>query len=469
MRQNRMAINRANATPGAVVPNPVSYEQASTMVSNILKGAKQETSLLKLVKESKDIKALRTPYFDIDANYVKDSVADDLINEGQFQKRLEQSVRKGKYAAKETETGIPKATVIGKGSKAFRELFGEVRDVRQKMLHGTERLSMITRKSEFLDTLVKDSAQRIKDGGRGYFYGSKLEAERALAGIPVEQYKPGKGPWGETASENPIMNAFNNNAWGDKDLINALQMTEKRLINDKVVSFIYDSLFLFPKATSQFAKTILSPITHARNFFSAATFQTANGIWFENPKVLAAAWRDAFGALQPQTFKTNSPAAQEFYRKLLKYRVVNSNVKMGDMSGLFKDIAKGRGGLTTQTAKMMVPNTIRKWSSKAARWSQDMYVAEDDFWKGSNWIMERYRYKNAYKKAFDNGTIKKMPSNDAIEEMAANITRNTVPNYEYVPEFIRSLRRMPVGNFVSFPAEILRTGTGIVQQVYQRN
>ena len=93
-----------------------------------------------------------------------------------------------------------------------------------------------------------------------------------------------------------------------------------------------------------------------------------------------------------------------------------------------------------------------------------MYVAEDDFWKGSNWIMERYRYKNAYKKAFDKGIIKEMPSNEAIEEMAANITRNTVPNYEYVPEFIRSLRRMPVGNFVSFPAEILRTGTGIVQQ-----
>ena len=146
---------------------------------------------------------------------------------------------------------MPKATVIGQGSKAFRELFGEVKDVRQKMLHGTESLSLITRKSEFLTKLVEDSAQRIKDGGRGYFYGSKLEAERALAGIHVEQYKPGKGPWGETASENPVMNAFNNNAWGDKDLINALQMTEKRLINDKVISFIYDSLFLFPKATSQ--------------------------------------------------------------------------------------------------------------------------------------------------------------------------------------------------------------------------
>ena len=460
MRQNRRAINRAKET-GTVAPNPVSYEEASTMVSNILKNVKQDTSLLKLASETAGTRALRTPYWDIDANFVKQSVGDDLIKKGIFQKRLEQSVRAGKYAAKETETGIPGRTVIGKGSKAFRELFGEVRDVRQKMLHGTERLSMVARKSEILQNLVKDSAQRIKDGGRGYFYGTKLEAERALAGIPVEKYMPGKGPWGETASQNPIINAFGDGAWGDKDLINALQVTEKRLINDKVISFLYDSVFLYPKATSQFAKTILSPITHARNFFSAATFQTANGIWFENPKVLAAAWRDAMGALQPQNFKANTPEAQAFYRKLLKYRVTNSNVRMGDMSGLFRDMMEGVPLKPDKTARMMLqPN----WFKKFSRCRQDMYVAEDDFWKGSNWIMERYRYKNAYKKAFDKGIIKKMPTNDAIEEMAASITRNTVPNYEYVPAFIKSLRRMPIGNFVSFPAEILRTGTGIVQQ-----
>jgi len=459
MRQNRRAINRAKEA-GTVAPNPISYEQASTMVSNTLRDVKQETSLLKLMKDTKGTRALRTPYFDIDANFVKQSVADDLVNKGIFQKRLEQSVRTGKYAAKETETGIPEATVIGRGSKAFRELFGEVKDVRQKMLHGTERLSMITRKSEFLQKLVEDSAQRIKDGGRGYFYGTKLEAERALANIPVKKYAAGKGPWGETASENPIMNAFADGPWGDKDLIDALELTEKRLINNKVISFVYDSLFLFPKATSQFAKTILSPITHARNFFSAATFQTANGIWFENPKVLAAAWRDAMGSLQPQNFAQNTPQAQEFYRKLLRHRVVNSNVRMGDISGLFRDTMEGRM-TTDKTARMMLqPN----WFKKFGRWSQDMYVAEDDFWKGSNWIMERYRYKNAYKKAFDKGIIKEMPTNDALEEMASNIVRNTVPNYEYVPEFIRSLRRLPIGNFVSFPAEILRTGTGIVQQ-----
>ena len=40
---------------------------------------------------------------------------------------------------------------------------------------------------------------------------------------------------------------------------------------------LYQNLVLYPKATSQMAKTILAPFTHARNFISAAAFAAANG------------------------------------------------------------------------------------------------------------------------------------------------------------------------------------------------
>ena len=56
---------------------------------------------------------------------------------------------------------------------------------------------------------------------------------------------------------------------------------------------IYEGLVLYPKATSQIAKTILSPVTHSRNFVSAGAFATANGI-IPSPTAI----KDAYQALQ---------------------------------------------------------------------------------------------------------------------------------------------------------------------------
>ena len=51
-----------------------------------------------------------------------------------------------------------------------------------------------------------------------------------------------------------------------------------------------------------------------------------------------------------------------------------------------------------------------------------------------------------------------------LNEYSADIVKNTVPNYERVPQFIQDLRRMPVGNFIAFPAEIVRTSLNTIQR-----
>jgi hypothetical protein len=51
-----------------------------------------------------------------------------------------------------------------------------------------------------------------------------------------------------------------------------------------------------------------------------------------------------------------------------------------------------------------------------------------------------------------------------FKQEAADIVRNNIPNYDYVSDFVKSLRKLPIGNFVSFPAEIVRTGTNIVRR-----
>jgi len=49
-----------------------------------------------------------------------------------------------------------------------------------------------------------------------------------------------------------------------------------------------------------------------------------------------------------------------------------------------------------------------------------------------------------------------------LDEISAHEIRNVYPTYSKVPPAIQSIRKLPFGNFVAFPAEILRTATRIM-------
>ena len=52
---------------------------------------------------------------------------------------------------------------------------------------------------------------------------------------------------------------------------------------------------------------------------------------------------------------------------------------------------------------------------------------------------------------------------------AAQIVRETVPNYAYVSDFVKSVRRSPLGSFAAFPAEIYRTGANTLTKRIKRS
>ena len=72
---------------------------------------------------------------------------------------------------------------------------------------------------------------------------------------------------------------------------------------------------------------------------------------------------------------------------------------------------------------------------------------------------EKLRRADAYAKA----GIKVTPQ--ALKEEAADIVRNTIPNYAYVGDFVRTMRVTPFGNFMSWPSEVFRTSGGIFEQI----
>ena len=93
-----------------------------------------------------------------------------------------------------------------------------------------------------------------------------------------------------------------------------------------------------------------------------------------------------------------------------------------------------------------------------------MYVAEDDIWKIANFFIEDQKLHDAYAAALKKGLNKQadIPADLEIMKMATKKIREFMPNYAYVSEIVQASRRSPLGNFVSWSAEQVRTNTNIV-------
>ena len=419
----RQAVNKA--IDMFMQSGTATREQAETYVSQIIKTARMPKALTFTDTRNPD------PIFKAPMGFLKNTISDEV---------LEGAVSKGGFISLKF---LPKEK-----RKVVEELLGKVENPTQTILAGTERVSGISRINEFYRNIKNISDEAIKKGRPGMFYDSE-EAAEAIFGVGnVEKVFVDPNKVFEIGSGNPVAGLFTS-----KGIQEALQVGEKNLISNPALSFVYDSFILYPKATSQIAKTILSPITHVRNFVSAGAFAAANGIipGITSPIEIGKAMKDAYKALQIPV--VGARQSNEFYEELLRLGVVNSNVRLGDLRKLLGDLDFGEG---LNNRKGL--NLLLKPFKNIGKTAQDLYTAEDDFWKITTFAIEKSRLGKAYSKAGIKRTDKQ------LMEEAADIVKNNVPNYDYVGEFVQTLRKFPVGNFVSFPAEILRTGTNIVRR-----
>jgi hypothetical protein len=389
---------------------PITDEQANYFVDRLVKTARLPKGF-RMDKPS-------DPIFQIPDFFVGKTVLDDAVTDKGF---------------------ASLSSLPAENKKIIEELLGKTKNPMQTILGGTARLSLITRRNQFFQDLVSKSDE-LKTRGKGIFYDTEEEALQNL-GPDFKKINIDPNKALEAGITNPVNGKFAIN-----EIADALEQTAAQTRSDSMIGKIYENLILYPKATSQLAKTVLSPVTHVRNFISAGAFATANGI-IPTP----TAMREAYSALQtalPGTRQNN-----ELYRRLLELGVVNKNVGLGDLNNLLKDISFGETVNSDKFLRLML-----RPLSKLKQVSEDFYTAEDDFWKITSWAMEKKRLGNAYAKAGITRTV------NELEEEAADIIRNNIPNYDYVGDFIKGLRKLPFGNFVSFPAEILRTSTNIVKR-----
>ena len=405
------------------------------------------------------------------------------------------------YTAKSMEKGGSLQTFkIGlsstsKGSpsekQALKQLFGQIEDPRFSLFNGITNLSNIARTTEYMTEVLLKNDQVQAGGGRGFFWNSKAAAKKgansAESGVEVVKMS---AILGEIDATKNIVNPLNNK-WTTREIGEAIKVAndvptalqgfvrgDKKMGGAEAgVSWFYRNLLMFPKGVSQMAKTIFSIPTHIRNFMSAGAFSAANGIipfMLENPKSFAKAFKRGIGEsglLRLGGVESGSAVNQAAYRDLLELGITNSQVQLGDMTSLIKDSSGGKGFLNNDYA---LGRMFKKFK-KIGEFFQGKYMAEDDTFKITNFVVELDRITKAAAKRAGKSmdefekTLKDVKgvrneTHWALKQEAAEIVKNTVPNYAYVGQAVKTARLLPIGNFMSFPSEIIRTSTNIARQ-----
>ena len=417
-----------------------SIDDAMIVVNNILKRVTKDP-------------VTRTPSFPIGTVNILDDAA------VQIKSMSENVTGGGKFKADKTGGLIQTKSDLA----AFNTLFGKYKNAKNTIYNVMTDLADIVSRDKFYTQLLRDSEALLAKGERPLFYKSYNEA---LKNLPYQEIIRAPLKLNTRLSDqvysSPLDGLFTSKSWAE-----SIKQGDEILGSALTRSLPYRAMLLIPKGISQAGKTILGPFTHLRNFFSAVFTTVHSGNILIPPQKLAEFFYQAVKSAQPQLLYRatgnprfrNTPEDQGLYKFLLEEGVVNQNVIARDIEGLFGDIT--RAGTSNESAEVFFNKLINSTTQKFKKIygvAQDLYTAEDDVFRITNFLAEGYKYKEAYKSALKQGLIKKMPTDLEIMKQAAKIVRETVPNYAYVSDFVKGIRRSPLGSFASFPSEIFRTG-----------
>ena len=272
------------------------------------------------------------------------------------------------------------------------------------------------------------------------------------------------------------------------ELLDVFRQTRKGL-DTWIQNGVYRNILQL-KVAAQYGKTVLSPVTQVRNVSSASLFPLANGHIGGRASVsesLKMTIDDIFGAgkvIDEDAFIKN-------IENKIRLGVLDENIVASELKEVLQEIKSTRG-LTSldkiiralsdgkfafdDTALKKTGETISKFGKGATR----VYAGGDNMWKwyGHEYVKSQLRglysktsdiskwYDEIVGRKFDpknTFTGKLKTFDEAVDEAAAWYIRNTYPTYSKVPEFVQSIRKLPFGNFVSFPAEMIRTTYNIIE------
>ena len=266
-------------------------------------------------------------------------------------------------------------------------------------------------------------------------------------------------------------NLFKGDYYTRPEIANALIETKAGFERLFDIPF-YKSLMTL-KAGAQIGKTVFSPMTQIRNVTTASFFPLASGL-IGGRASLAESWKlvadDIFTGA-----KTNLKALNSEIDDMVTRGVIDQNIQVNEIKTI---LDKAKNGLLDFNSFLNNP-TVKKFV--------DVYQGGDNIWK----VYSDKFYQSALKDAFGDPkatpdkvlanvkdwyrtvakqefiedsiiTGTKKTADEALKEASAHLVTNTIPTYSKVPNIIKNIRALPFGNFIAFPAEILRTSSNLL-------
>ena len=230
---------------------------------------------------------------------------------------------------------------------------------------------------------------------------------------------------------------------------------------------------LLAKGLSQMGKTVLNPVGQMRNFLSGTFMVGANGNiprHVELDEALSLAYGKVSGLSNAEFDK--------FHKMIGDLGLRDENLASEEYKALLREAS----GMKSEKLAASAGSLLSKMPG--VQFAQKIYADTDTYWKTVGMVGEISKYGSALRSAgIDTENITPelaealsksglgVKSNFQVGEhgflnvLAADIVKETMPTYSRVPEIIKGIRRIPVaGNFVAFPAEVIRNSVNIVSR-----
>tara|TARA_R110000803_G_scaffold176412_1_gene238857 strand:- start:53 stop:3814 length:3762 start_codon:yes stop_codon:yes gene_type:complete len=330
-------------------------------------------------------------------------------------------------------TGSKPFSTRSKTAAPIKALWGQYKDPFKSFGDTFEKLSIIKAEQDFLkqvrDNLIKRNVvSKAKDG--------KLSD----LGKVVEDRMFGLGRQASQNMTNPLKGLYADEAYASM-LANGLDI-------QKPSGPILKN-WVRLKALSQIAKTVLSPATHARNVMGNNIMMIANG--------MLPGGKGVGKFISNRLLKMNDEQFAKEIGELQRLGILDSDVKASVIKANLDDLAsstvKGQG---LDKISRMLDKATRGSAKKIQQTIFQLYRDEDNLYK----MLHFNKTKDYLRKAFPNIDEKE------LMEMAAQRTRDLMPNYNLVNNALKYARRMPVGDFISFPAEMVRITKNLAKYTF---